>query len=1136
MTFNLARAYWLTCVLMMTAAAAEATTIVLPTDEQLIAKSPVIVAGTIVQSTPVLFGDKIWTETILAVDRTFKGDVAGRITIREIGGVLDNRITKIFGAPQYAAGERVLAFLTPRPRGDYQTVDLYVGKFSEQQTLAGRRIWQRNDITADAALVDGNFQSIQARNVQRDGIGFEQYVADRVAGRSGLNNYGVENPLLVRDMLTASRRIAPEFTLISEPTIYRWFAFDRGSTVPWYSYGTQPGYTGGGANEVQTAMSSWTGYSAALIRYSYAGTGTGAPAPNSVSNGINEIGFNDPNQEISGSWNASTGGVVGLGGFNGVASGGNWTSPFTADSSHMQGTFRAYEITEAFLEIQDGVSPTAGIPSAMLAEIIAHEFGHTLGLGHSADNTALMYPTVTGRGPSLRSDDQLAARWLYPNGSAPTPTPAVPGAPSNLTATSSGSDIYLTWSDNATSETGQYIYVAAGSGSFTRVGDAGANANSSRLTGASPGTYRIYLTAYNSAGESSPSNTATVTVAAPAPTPAPSAAFSVSTMSGIAGSTAFIFTDQSTGSITSRSWNFGDGGTSSLSNPTHSYSNAGTYTVVLTVSGSGGQSQATHFISVSAPAPAVPNVNAAFDFSPASPTVRDPVTFVDRSTGSPTRWSWSFGDGGTSNLQNPTHAYLASGTYTINVTIFSSTSSSSATRTITVNPMTPVRTLVSVTAQTSGIGGSAWRTELTLFNAGSEAATGQYLFLPGAGGSEISRPLYLEPKQTMTFSNALLDIFGMSSGAGAVVIEASSPSSAALIKLTSRTYTTGSNGTYGQGVPNVATADLQQTMFLTGLESDADYRTNIGLVNRSDSPASAKLTLYDGGGSIVASSTVTVAANNFQQASLATYFPEVANRSFNALSMRADISVPDAVSVYASVVDNHTQDPIYLQASTMPSGLRTTIPVVVRAPGANGTFWRSDVRLFNPTGSVLPLTLRYQGATMPLLILPNQTAVLSDIVSQFGSSSGSGAVEVLWTAGLGPIIASRTYTTAPSGGTYGQSIDATQAFGSDGYVTGLRSDDDFRSNIGFVNGSDSTIGVTATLLASSGTTVATAFVQLPPHGQVQYSLGALFLTNVNVASLGAVTVQAHTDSGAVLFAYGSIVDNHSGDPVFYAGQ
>jgi hypothetical protein len=56
-----------------------------------------------------------------------------------------------------------------------------------------------------------------------------------------------------------------------------------------------------------------------------------------------------------------------------------------------------------------------------------------------------------------------------------------------------------------------------------------------------------------------------------------------------------------------------------------------------------------------------------------------------------------------------------------------------------------------------------------------------------------------------------------------------------------------------------------------------------------------------------------------------------------------------------------------------------------------------------------------------------------------------------------------------------------------------------------------------------------------PRSQAQYSLTTLF-PNVNASSLGSFTMQAHTDSGAVLFAYGSVVDNGSGDPVFFAGQ
>src|SRR5207237_5891994 len=149
-----------------------------------------------------------------------------------------------------------------------------------------------------------------------------------------------------------------------------------------------------------------------------------------------------------------------------------------------------YNTTGAGLTIQERGSPSTGVSSTLLAEIVAHEFGHTLGFGHSTDNTALMYPTVTGRGPSLRTDDQNAARWLYPNGSAPPPPPTVPAAPSGLTATPSGTAVTLNWIDNATNETGQSVHYPVGNGAFFKTADVGANVGTATLHGFPRGTSR----------------------------------------------------------------------------------------------------------------------------------------------------------------------------------------------------------------------------------------------------------------------------------------------------------------------------------------------------------------------------------------------------------------------------------------------------------------------------------------------------------------------------------------------------------------------------------------------------------------------------------------------------------------------
>jgi len=61
------------------------------------------------------------------------------------------------------------------------------------------------------------------------------------------------------------------------------------------------------------------------------------------------------------------------------------------------------------------------------------------------------------------------------------------------------------------------------------------------------------------------------------------------------------------------------------------------------------------------------------------------VTFIDSTENAPAAWFWDFGDGNTSNQQNPTHSYAASGTYTVSLTTTNSNGSDSTQRSVTVN-------------------------------------------------------------------------------------------------------------------------------------------------------------------------------------------------------------------------------------------------------------------------------------------------------------------------------------------------------------------------------------------------------------------------------------------------------------------
>ena len=106
---------------------------------------------------------------------------------------------------------------------------------------------------------------------------------------------------------------------------------------------------------------------------------------------------------------------------------------------------------------------------------------------------------------------------------------------------------------------------------------------------ATAGTYTVKLTVTGPGGSSAA--TKTITVTAP-PVAKPVADFSATPTSGRLP-LKVAFTDTSTGNITTRAWDFGNGSTSTLRQPTHTYTTAGTYTVKLTVTGPGGSNTAT---------------------------------------------------------------------------------------------------------------------------------------------------------------------------------------------------------------------------------------------------------------------------------------------------------------------------------------------------------------------------------------------------------------------------------------------------------------------------------------------------------------------------------------------------------------
>ncbi len=142
----------------------------------------------------------------------------------------------------------------------------------------------------------------------------------------------------------------------------------------------------------------------------------------------------------------------------------------------------------------------------------------------------------------------------------------------------------------------------------------------------------------------------------------------------------YYFMSDTTAGITGWNWNFGDGSTSTVQHPTHTYSSPGIYTVSLRVTDSTGATDTetkTGLIAVGQTAP----LRAQFTSASRMGSDKTVVSFIDQSSGSVTGWSWDFGDGATSTEQNPTHTYTVPGTYTVTLTVTGTDGSNTETET-----------------------------------------------------------------------------------------------------------------------------------------------------------------------------------------------------------------------------------------------------------------------------------------------------------------------------------------------------------------------------------------------------------------------------------------------------------------------
>ena len=496
------------------AAPAEAIVYVTPTDESLVDRSPVIVFGEILAAEPAPVDGLLSNDFMFQVEEVLKGFVPGSIiVVRQPGGRRpDGLVGSVMGLPALAEGDRVLLFLDPA-NAVYRTVELSLGMFFEAPAPGGTVLLREASLDEDMSP-SGSPAAQRQPNGPREAERFRRWIADRAGGVEREADYFApelgENPAA----------LAQAFRLTRSPAAcdrvgvrLRWREFDRDRGVGFLvQAGGQPGVPGGGISQVLAGMRAWNGDPRSRSRLISLGPRNEEFTLDADER--NSITFEDPHDEIPGSFDPSEGGILAI----------NWVFFYCGQATEPHripggGSRQALAIVESNITTQDGFQDwlaRSADPRRDFEEIVGHELGHTLGIGHACNpldgpacdevtNEALMRATAhgDGRGAALSRDDRNAVRALYPE-IGPV-GPVVPAAATDLTVSAiSQTELELRWQDRSSNETAFDVYERMIDSDFELLTTLDRNSTSLVIENVPPATYRAYQVVARNSGGSAP--------------------------------------------------------------------------------------------------------------------------------------------------------------------------------------------------------------------------------------------------------------------------------------------------------------------------------------------------------------------------------------------------------------------------------------------------------------------------------------------------------------------------------------------------------------------------------------------------------------------------------------------------------